>query len=458
MSNRTGIKLLKLLIGSSEPTVATHLLREASGTFLIKVAAAFLSILSGVVLARILGPSGYGSYAYVLSIVSLLSLLAAMGFPQLLVREVSAYHEKKRWDLMKGIIIRSHQVTLVASIVIVFSTAVLVYTGIFRLRIFESEVLLLALFLIPVRVITKVKTEIIRGYKYIVLSQLPSLVLDPLLFLLFVAFIYFLKGKDIVVIGAIEARVLSALVVLLIVTYLSHVRRPLFLKNISPVFRTRLWGKVALRMLFIGSLLLVMNQTDILMLGIFKNARDVGLYRVAQRCAQLIGFGLVAVNTTIAPTVSSLFAAGESERLQRLMIKSARSTVFYAMPLALLLILYGKPVISIAFGHDFVFAGSALILLVTGQFFSAIMGSVGIFLTMTGHEKDTAKGMVLAALLNVLLNGLFIPSWGILGAALATSSTLVLWNIFLGYMVHKRLDIYPSAVGFLAADRMNRNE
>lgn len=69
---------------------------------------------------------------------------------------------------------------------------------------------------------------------------------------------------------------------------------------------------------------MVNDETDILILGVFRPAEEVGIYRFAVQAATLASFGLQAVNTVIAPRFASLYAMGEIDQLQQLATASAR--------------------------------------------------------------------------------------------------------------------------------------
>jgi O-antigen/teichoic acid export membrane protein len=190
--------------------------------------------------------------------------------------------------------------------------------------------------------------------------------------------------------------------------------------------------------LLAGSLHIVNNQTDVIMLGLLADPKDVGLYRVAQRGSELIIFSLTAVNMAIAPTVSQLYVQGDFERLQRIFSKSVRWIMVFSLPMALVLIFGGQYILRYVFGAEFVSGRNALAVLACAQLVNAGMGSVGLILNMTGHEKDTARVLLMTAVLNILLNALLIPLYGILGAALATGFSLVLWNVVLHILVYRR--------------------
>jgi O-antigen/teichoic acid export membrane protein len=81
------------------------------------------------------------------------------------------------------------------------------------------------------------------------------------------------------------------------------------------------------------------------------------------------------------------------------------------------------------------------VILAFGQLINVLFGPVGILLNMTGHERDTMRGLTMAAVLNVLLSLTLIPMFGINGAAIASAITLVICNVLLWKSVRKRLDI-----------------
>jgi O-antigen/teichoic acid export membrane protein len=74
------------------------------------------------------------------------------------------------------------------------------------------------------------------------------------------------------------------------------------------------------------------------------------------------------------------------------------------------------------------------------------MGSVAQLLNMTGHERDMARGVVIAAISNIVLNAVLIPPFGMQGAAIATATTLLIWNYLLYRDVKYRLGIETIAI------------
>jgi O-antigen/teichoic acid export membrane protein len=206
------------------------------------------------------------------------------------------------------------------------------------------------------------------------------------------------------------------------------------------------WLKSAFPILLMGGMFLANSNTDILMLGAMVGPEAAAVYKVATRGAELVLFALVVVNTPLAPVVARLYAADDRERLKRGVTKAARLTFVLGVGVAAVLILFGRWFLSI-FGPAFVGGHIALDLLCVGQLAALISGPAGIILTMTGHERGIAFSATVTALLNVVLNALLIPVWGIEGAATATAISTVVWACLLIGMVWSFLRIDPTFVG-----------
>jgi O-antigen/teichoic acid export membrane protein len=107
-----------------------------------------------------------------------------------------------------------------------------------------------------------------------------------------------------------------------------------------------------------------------------------------------------------------------------MLTKVVRTAFIFAISLGIVLIFWGKGVLSI-FGEEFIAAHSALIALVIGRLAHVAFGPGPLLLSMTGHERTVATIMVLAVLGNIAANLILIPIFGILGAAVVSASTII---------------------------------
>ena len=62
-----------------------------------------------------------------------------------------------------------------------------------------------------------------------------------------------------------------------------------------------------------------------------------------------------------------------------------------------------------------------------------------LVLVMVGHERPVALGLALSATANIILNLLLVPTWGMTGAAVSTTLTLICWNFLLVTVGWRRL-------------------
>jgi O-antigen/teichoic acid export membrane protein len=215
---------------------------------------------------------------------------------------------------------------------------------------------------------------------------------------------------------------------------------PKELSHIEPHFNTYSWVRISLVLSLVTGFNLIMQQTDILMIGALHNTTDSGIYTVAQRVANLLKFGSLAINAIATPLIAETYAANKMDQLQYLATLATRRISVFTILSCLPLIFWGDKVLSL-FGSDFQSAYPVLIVLTFGQIANAFAGPVGVIMTMTNNQKYALYITISSAFLNVLLNYVLIKSYGIIGAAIATSITLAFWNITQAFMVWRRLGV-----------------
>jgi O-antigen/teichoic acid export membrane protein len=190
----------------------------------------------------------------------------------------------------------------------------------------------------------------------------------------------------------------------------------------------------------------VINQIDMVILGALRGKDAAGIYAAAQNCAPLISLVLISVNAILGPIIARLYALGQIKQLQRMVTRSARIVVIFSLPVTFVFICFGHRVLWL-FGEDFMAGHWALAILSIGQFVNAAMGSVGLILVMMEQEKEVAKGFSLGILINLILNILLIPRWGIEGAATATATSIIFVNILLAARTYQKVGIHTTALG-----------
>jgi O-antigen/teichoic acid export membrane protein len=180
-------------------------------------------------------------------------------------------------------------------------------------------------------------------------------------------------------------------------------------------------------MLLSTSMFMVMNWTDTLMIGYYLEESEVGIYRLAFKVAALITFAQFAINSIAAPMFSSFKAKGDMKGLKRITRNIGYLNILISGPVFALILLFPGYVLEF-FGEEFIGGVEPLIILAVGSIINALCGPVMYLLNMTGKEKPARNIIIIASLLNVILNLYLIPEHGLLGAAYATSISTVVWN------------------------------
>lgn len=432
---------LSRLLRLSPPTDAgkslpMQLVQGVLGTGGLKISGKLLSLVSSVLLARLLSAEGYGIYGFAMASVGLLAIPVSLGFPKFIVRQCAVYLGRNDLSSMKGLLHRANYIVLVAALVIGAGAAFSIGRWIPSVGAVEPRVLLYAIALLPLIALNGIRGATLRGLGRVTLGQFPELLLRPLLFITCIGTIAATR-QHLEPTQAILANATAMLVAFIAGAWLLRASLPSDYANTAPRFCDRQWLVGVLPFLALGATHLITQQTDILMLGILATAEDVGIYRVASQLAMLVVFGLMIVNPVIAPHLARLHDLKDHANLQRVVTLAAQGSLVLAVPFAFAFLVAGGWILPTVFGDAFAAGERALRVLTVAQLFSASMGSVAMILNMTGHAWYGTVGVFIAGVLNVGLNILLVPLYGVEGAAFATALSLVTWNFLLACWVYR---------------------
>lgn len=423
-----------------------QLVRGGLGSAFIQIVNRLLTLAMGIVLARGLGAEGYGVYTYAFALMGLLMVVAVLGMPMLLIREVAANEARHDWPHLRGILVRAVQTVSIATTSVSVIGALLLWQLGVGVSANQKQTLAFMLLLLPFAALTKTVASALHGLRKVVTSQAVETLFLPSLVLVTVAVLFVWKPQLRLPQHVMAVQAGGAVFVLCAATVLLFRHLPQPVRSSHSAYQTRHWLGSALPFMLMGGAGIINNQADILLLGVFTSSEEVGVYRVAMQGAVLVAFGLQVVNAVIIPQIARLYAQGEMARLQRLITASARVILLAALPVALVFIVAGGPIAGWVFGPEFVQSHTPLAILAAGQLISAAMGSVGALLIMTGHERAIARIIFVTALMNLGLNFVMVPLFGAKGAALATTISLATWNLWLYCLVKLRLGIESTAI------------
>jgi O-antigen/teichoic acid export membrane protein len=186
--------------------------------------------------------------------------------------------------------------------------------------------------------------------------------------------------------------------------------------------------KISTPMLVTSSLMLVITWSDSLMLGYFCTEEDVGVYSVAMKISTSSLIVFMAFNSILAPKVAKFYSHYEFVLLNSLVKSTRRLVIYISIPSSILLIIV-TPYLLNLFGEDFDASYSPFLILMIGMIIKNILGVSECVLQMTNKQKSVAYISFLGVIFNVFLNVYFIPLYGVDGAAIASTISVVSMQI-----------------------------
>jgi len=185
------------------------------------------------------------------------------------------------------------------------------------------------------------------------------------------------------------------------------------------------------------------NQTEVLFLGFFDSAATTGIFGVARRLSLLVGSALLtAFSILFDPLVAGLHHEKRTSELDAIFKTSTRWMFTLGLPLSLVEILFAPQIMHV-FGEAFERGAPALAILSIGQLINVGTGITSNLQAMAGFAKITLFNSLLFLSLSVVLDLFLIPPFGLVGAAVANSTAVVAVNILRLVQIKRRLGLVP---------------
>jgi len=416
-----------------------EVLVRASQVFAIRLVGAGLTYASMVFLARWLGPHNFGIYAYVLVIVTLLGLAFSFGFNSSGLRFVPSYLAKKKLRRLSGFLVQGHGIVVALSVVGALCGAGSVLLLRNTIEHYYFAPLLVGLLCVPVWTLLNQFEATARSFGWVNVAYIPGFILRPLLIMAFVGASLWLTGKADAVSAlwaltgacAVAAIVQGCLVVFGIKPHLSGVK---------PAFHTSHWVTISVGFLMIDGFRMLLDNTDVLLIGQLLDPHSVAIYFAAIRSGGLVAFVSFSMMAFAVPKFAEIHSTGTREELQKFVTEVIQMMFWPSLLTAVALAVLGPYILSL-FGPDFKTGYPAMLVVLGGLVLRAATGPVEFLLNVTGHHRDTMKVYAVAAVASIVLNLVLIPALGIIGAAIATYTAMIGGNIYLYLLVKKRLGV-----------------
>jgi O-antigen/teichoic acid export membrane protein len=187
---------------------------------------------------------------------------------------------------------------------------------------------------------------------------------------------------------------------------------------------------------------------DVLLVGALRSTASAGVYATVSRFSLIGALILDAVGMAVAPQIAALIAnkrSGDAESVYQL---STWWLIALTWPFYITLAIFGPLLLNI-FGGGFGRGSTALLILALAQLVNLGTGNVLIVLLMAGKSSWNLINSAVAVGLNIGLNLILIPRWGINGAAIAWAASIVCTNVAALLEVRFLLHLRPFGRGYL---------
>ena len=412
---------------------------------------------TSVIITRTIGAELFGKYSLSNSIFLILGVFAVFGLNTGVVRLTSKYNARGDSASVKGTLVSGMLLSGAfgsALMIIVIAISPLLASKVFKNVEGISWVLRLHIIALPFYAIMLVVNGYAQGFKTLKYSVIVEFLARPTVRLGLVVLLFTLglrlKG---VLYATVISYVCAAILALLFAIRVS--KFPFRTTSARLVTSELFFYSVPLVLARFMNVIIARSNT--ILVGYFKEPTSTGLFGAAVTLAAFIPMSLHSFSRIFAPIVSDLWEKQRLDELRDTFKAVSKWVLSIGLPVFMLFLLFPSGLLEV-FGKEFGKADATLRLLAAGQIINVLVGPVGYVLTMTGRQKLNLLNSIILAGVNVALNIIMIPRWGIIGAGLATAISLAAINILKVIQVKViygftplRKDIYkPLVAGGLA--------
>jgi O-antigen/teichoic acid export membrane protein len=402
-------------------SIIRRIIKNTSALFIAQIVSSSVSLIFGVVIARFMGDTVFGKFAFALAFTEIFSIFASLGYNTLLVREVS--RDKTQVNkYINNIFSFRVIISLILYVLIVITINLMQYPddtkiAVYLLGIFQILEALANVFKVTFRAFERMELEA---------AIIVSVNLISLPFMLFL--IYLGYGLTTVCLVYVTIGLMDFVFsILLCRKKIAMIRREFDFN----FFRKTLPTAISLSMLAIFALIYV--KIDTVMLSIMKGDAVVGWYNAAYYIVQ--GFKPLQqlFMSALFPLMSFSFVSSK-DVLKRIFERSFKYLFILGLPMAIGITLLADKIIYLIYGSNFQNSIIALQILSWDVLLVFLYGCISFLLVSIDRQHQMALLAGCTAIINIVLNLILIPSYSYIGSAFATiiaESFLLLAYIYL---------------------------
>ena len=409
-----------------------------------------LVFLQAVLTARLLGASGYGTVASIVSVAQVSAVVAVFGLGPMAVREIPSRKAGGERAEIGGFLRLSLGVTCVLSLVVAALCALLFIPQLAENLPSAEGLLFGSLLVVPLALIALLRGWA-QGFDRIASAQVPAEILRPALMV--TVMLAALSGAFAFGAGVYLALALATGCLAVIVSFALLWRsdlRALPRPFVQPAFRNT--ATSALPFLGLGLAAILQGELNTLLLAFLAGPEETGIFQPAARVAPLLALPVQAAGMRYAPRIAELWRTGERDRMLSITRTFTWTTTLVSGLIGLTLGATG-PWLMLFFGEEFARTAPLLWIIAAAYFLNAAGGPLGVIFAMAGRPGTAVIGQLAGLAVNVAIGVAFIPTYGAWAAVFGMLAATVTWNLLLIALMRRQLGIDPSLFGLISTPR-----
>lgn len=375
-----------------------------------------------------------GQYDFVRSFLMILSGASLLGTNQAIIYYSGILTSKKSFGSIKSIYFKMNFLILIAC-AILYAPLLVIDKEIIN-QIFNKqgayELVSLSLQGLVFYSITMLNIDTIRALKHTLISEGFRNIFRYTPFFIFSIILYIIDSPEYLVLWFIYGFVVIFVISTAVVYFFLFNKN--FPKSAAHNFSSTEILRASYPMALSAISYFLMQSTDVLFISAYDTFESVAYYSIAVKLATVTALALISVNIVIAPKIASIYNDKNFYQLKLILKKATRMNVVISLPIIIILLFFSEYVLS-TFGSNYILAKNALWILLIAQFFNSITGPSALYLNMTGRQKKLNVILVISLLINVVLNIILVPDFGMLGAAISTTTSFVISKILASALV-----------------------
>ena len=410
------------------------LIKNSLKVLLLRASGIVLMFLLSLFLTNSFSAEIVGQYDFVRSFLMILSGASLLGTNQAIIYYSGILTSKKSFGSIKSIYFKMNFLILIAC-AILYAPLLVIDKEVIN-QIFNKqgayELVSLSLQGLVFYSITMLNIDTIRALKHTLISEGFRNIFRYTPFFIFSIILYIIDSPEYLVLWFIYSFVVIFVISTAVVYFFLFNKN--FPKSAAHNFSSTEILRASYPMALSAISYFLMQSTDVLFISAYDTFESVAYYSIAVKLATVTALALISVNIVIAPKIASIYNDKNFYQLKLILKKATRMNVVISLPIIIILLFFSEYVLS-TFGSNYILAKNALWILLIAQFFNSITGPSALYLNMTGRQKKLNVILVISLLINVVLNIILVPDFGMLGAAISTTISFVISKILASALV-----------------------